>query len=438
MDIRELINQSPMGVRQWSIIAIALFLNALDGYDIVAMAFGSSAVTEAFDLSGIQLGWLLASALIGIGLGSMFLAPYADRFGRTRLITIALIIDFCGLVLTALAPNFILLVAFRVLTGIGVGGVLACVTVLVSEFSNLRYRGIAMAIYTGGYGFGAMFCGLIAAQLVPVYGWQAIFWSGAGLTAAGIVLTVAFVPESAEFLASRGRMDEVHDIAKRIGLEGPVSVQSRPVESASIKDLFSPTFLRTSLQLWAAFSLIMFAYYFTSQWTPKLLQEEGLSAQQGILGGIMLSLGGTIGALVYGLLTTRIDARRLLIIFGLGSAGVLVGFIMSSDFPTLMFILGIGVGLMLNACICGLYTVTPESYPSALRTTGTGTAIGIARMGSTLAPILAGYLFDAGWTPLGLYGLASAAALAAALSLIGLKAYSSTVIKSPHTPATVS
>ncbi|MDN6551445.1 MAG: MFS transporter [Corynebacterium flavescens] len=434
MDIRELINHSPMSARQWSIVAIALFLNALDGYDIVAMAFGSSAVTEAFELSGVQLGWLLTSALIGIGLGSVFLAPYADRFGRTKLITIALVIDLCGLILTALAPNFALLLLFRILTGIGVGGVLVCVTVLVSEFSNLRFRGLAMALYTGGYGFGAMFCGFVAARLGPVYGWQAIFWAGAALTVVGLGLTIFFVPESAEFLASRGRMDEVSAIAKRIGVQGSASFSPRPVEKATWKELVSPAFLRTSIQLWLAFSLIMFAYYFTSQWTPKLLQEEGLTAQQGILGGIMLSFGGTIGALVYGVLTTRIDARRLLIRFGLGSAGVLVGFIVSSSMPAVMFILGIGVGLMLNACIAGLYTVTPEAYPSVLRTTGTGAAIGIARMGSTLAPILAGYLLDAGWTPLGLYTLAGAAALIAAVSLIGLRAHGATLEETAPAP----
>lgn len=148
----------------------------------------------------------------------------------------------------------------------------------------------------------------------------------------------------------------------------------------------------------------------------------------------MLSFGGTIGALVYGVLTTRIDARRLLILFGLGSAGVLVGFIVSSSMPAVMFILGIGVGLMLNACIAGLYTVTPEAYPSALRTTGTGAAIGIARMGSTLAPILAGYLLDAGWTPLGLYTLAGAAALIAAVSLIGLRAHGATLEETAPAP----
>lgn len=423
MDIRELIDRSPMGARQWLIIAIALFLNTLDGYDMVAMAFGAGPVSEEFALSNSSLGWLLSAALIGIGLGSFFLAPLADRLGRTTLITVSLIIDLVGLVLTALAPTFSLLLFFRLITGIGVGGVLVCVTVLVSEYSNLRFRGLAVAIYASGYGLGASFCGVIASTFDS---WQPIFWVGATLTVVALILTVAVVPESADFLAARGRMDAVRTITAKLGLKSEVSVRPRTTHKASYKDLISPQFLRTSIKLWLAFSFIMFAYNFTSQWTPKLLTAEGLTAQQGIIGGIMLSFGGAIGAILFGLFTTRIDARPLLIAFCLVSSVVLVGFINSTAVPTLMFALGVGVGLSLNACISGLYTVTPEVYPSALRTTGTGAAIGIARVGATLAPILAGYLLETGWTPTGLYTLAGVTAVLAALSLIGVRAYTAT------------
>ena len=359
MDIRELIDRSPMGARQWLIIAIALFLNALDGYDMVAMAFGAGPVSEEFALSDSSLGWLLSAALIGIGLGSFFLAPLADRLGRTTLITVSLIIDLVGLVLTALAPTFSLLLIFRLITGIGVGGVLVCVTVLVSEYSNLRFRGLAVAIYASGYGLGASFCGVIASTFDS---WQPIFWVGATLTVVALILTVAVVPESADFLAARGRMDAVRTITAKLGLKSEVSVRPRTTHKASYKDLISPQFLRTSIKLWLAFSFIMFAYNFTSQWTPKLLTAEGLTAQQGIIGGIMLSFGGAIGAILFGLFTTRIDARPLLIAFCLVSSVVLVGFINSTAVPTLMFALGVGEALASTP-------VSPASIPSPRRPT---------------------------------------------------------------------
>lgn len=436
MDIRALIDQSRMTGYQWTIIAIALFINALDGYDMVAMAFASTAVTEQYGLSASQLGWLLSSALIGIGLGSLFLGPLADRFGRRFLITLSLSIDLLGLVITALSPNFGILLLARVLTGIGVGGILAGITVLVSEYSNLRFRGLAMAIYACGYGLGASLCGVIAGKYIPTQGWEIIFWVGAALTLVSLILTVIFVPESPEFLASRGRMDKVRDVAARLGLGRDVTVTERPAApKARFADLLTPKLRATTIRIWIGFSLIMFAFTFASQWTPKLLTDAGLTAEQGILGGIMLSFGGTIGAIIFGVITTKIDARPLLVGFSLASAAILVGFIFATSTPALMFALGVGVGMFLNACITGLYTVTPEAYPSIIRTTGVGTTLAVGRAGAILSPVLAGYLLDAGWSPTALYTGAAVAVVGAAIALLGVKAYAARVVE--HQPEAV-
>ena len=126
----------------------------------------------------------------------------------------------------------------------------------------------------------------------------------------------------------------------------------------------------------------------------------------------MLSIGGTIGALIFGFLTTKIDARPLLIVSCLVAPPACSWGSFLHVRPDPDVLPGRRRGpLTLNACITGLYTVAPESYPSALRTTGTGAAIGIARVGATLAPILTGYLLSSGWTPTGLYTLAGATAL---------------------------
>lgn len=429
MDIRKLIDTTRMSAYQWFIIGLASFLNALDGYDLVAMAFTSSAVSEEFNLTGAPLGWLLSAALIGIGLGSLFLAPLADRYGRRTLILVALAIDLLGLTMSALADSFTELLIWRVITGIGVGGILACVTVVVAEFSNLRFRGLAISIYSAGYGLGASLCGVLAAQYIPVYGWRSIFAIGAALTAASLVLTFFALPESVDYLRNRGQHDKVRAVARRIGKTGEFEVHQAGVEkqSASIAELFRGPFRATTIKLWIAFSLITAGFQFANQWTPKLLTEYGLSAQQGIIGGIMLSFGGTLGSLLFGSLTTRIDARRVLTAFTLLSAVVLVGFVTAAAWPTLMFALGVGVGMLLNGCVTGMYTVTPQAYPALLRTTGVGSAIGIARGGAVLAPIVVGYLLDAGWSPTALYSAAAVIVGVTALVLIGVREYTAPV-----------
>ena len=431
MDIRHLIDTTRMSTYQWFIIGLASFLNALDGYDLVAMAFTSSAVSEEFALTGAPLGWLLSAALIGIGLGSLFLAPLADRYGRKTLILAALAIDLLGLTMSALADSFTELLLWRVVTGIGVGGILACVTVVVSEFSNLRFRGLAISIYSAGYGLGASLCGVLAAQFIPVYGWRSIFVVGAALTAASLVLTAFALPESVDYLRGRGEQAKVRVVARHIGKTGEFEVREAGVEkqSASIAELFRGPLRATTIKLWIAFSLITAGFQFANQWTPKLLTEYGLSAQQGIIGGIMLSFGGTIGSLLFGSLTTRIDARRVLTAFTLLSAVVLVGFVSAAAWPTLMFALGVGVGMLLNGCVTGMYTVTPQAYPAALRTTGVGSAIGIARGGAVLAPIVVGYLLDAGWSPTALYSAAAVLVGVTALVLVGVREYTAPVVE---------
>ncbi|HZK31928.1 MAG TPA: MFS transporter, partial [Corynebacterium sp.] len=188
-----------------------------------------------------------------------------------------------------------------------------------------------------------------------------------------------------------------------------------------LREIFSAPFLATTIKIWVAFSLINFAFNFANQWTPRLLTESGLSAQQGIIGGIMLSFGGTIGSLLYGALTTRTDARRLLILFSFGSAVVLVGFIGTTSLPGLMFAFGVAVGMLLNGCVTGLYTITPAAYPSEVRATGVGAAIGVSRIGAVGAPIIIGYLNEAGWTPAALYSFAAGVTILAGLVLLALR-----------------
>lgn len=434
VDIRQLIDTTRMGGYQWLIIGLAAFLNALDGYDLVAMAFTAQPVSDEFGLSGSQLGWLLAAALIGIGLGALILSPLADRYGRRRLIIVATTIDLIGLTCSAFADSYTELMAFRIITGIGVGGILSCVTVVVSEFSNRRFRGLAMSIYSAGYGLGASLCGILAAQTIPTGGWRAVYFTGAGLTLLALALTIALLPESVDHLRARGEHDKVRTIARRLGKDAadPAtdSTDTAPATPAGAADaaprvrlstLLGGGYRGTTLKLWAAFSLVTFGFTFANQWTPSLLAESGLSAQQGVIGGIMLSFGGTIGSLLYGALTTRFTPQRLLIAFSLLSSVVMIVFITSTTVPTVMFAAGVGVGMLLNGCVTGMYTVTPLAYPSLLRTTGVGSAIGVSRIGAVFAPIVVGYLVDAGWTPVALYLSAAAIVSLAAVALIGVR-----------------
>ncbi|GGG69746.1 major facilitator superfamily permease [Kocuria dechangensis] len=436
MDIRHQIDASKMSSYQWLIIGVATFLNALDGYDVLAMAFTATSVTQEFGLSGAQLGWLLSAGLIGMAVGSLVLGPFADRYGRRNILVLALAVNALGLFLSTTAGSAFELGLWRVVTGLGVGGILASATVLTSEYANARRRGMAVSIFTAGYGVGATLGGMGATQLIPAFGWRSVFLTGGLLTLVAIALVLAVLPESVDYLRTRrpeNAVAKLNRIARRIGLDGDVELGPAPVstgkEQSSVGQLLNSRYRTASILLWISFFVIMFGFYFANSWTPRLLVESGMTEQQGIIGGLMLTMGGTFGSLLYGVLTTRWDARLTLIVFTLLSAVTLVLFITTTSIPALAFSSGVVVGMLINGCIAGLYTVAPMTYEPGIRTTGVGWGIGVGRAGAILAPIVVGALLDSGWSPTQLYiGVAVVVALAA-LALLRLRPYEEPAVR---------
>lgn len=439
LSIREHIDTRPMGFHQWLIVALATLLMGLDGYDVQAMAFTANAVTNDFGLTSTELGLLLAGGLIGMALGAAFVGPFADRFGRRKMLLIALIINCAGLFLSATASSMSELMLWRVLTGLGVGGILASGTVLVSEYSNRKYRGLALSIYAAGYPVIASIGGMLSIPLIQNFGWQSVFLLGGILTVVSIVLVWAKMPESLDFLAVKSLREgseaprrEAAEIALRLGLDqtAPLTHEAEQQTSPAQGDgghgnsylaLFSPANLRNTLMLWAVFFIIMFGFYFANTWTPQLLTQVGFTAEEGIIGGVMLMLGGTVGAVLYGVFTARWDARKVLAVFACISAVMFVVFISSTSVYALALVTGVGLGMIINGCISGLYTLAPMTYSPRLRSTGVGAALGVGRCGAILAPIIVGSLLDVGWTPAALYTGAGFVVLLAAGAALTLR-----------------
>jgi len=313
-----------------------------------------------------------------------------------------------------------------VVTGLGVGGILACTNVIASEYSSDRWRGLSIGIYTAGYGVGATLGGMAAVSLQGSYGWRSVFVFGGIATAAALVLLAVLLPESVDFLLTRrprNVVDRLNRIARRIGQ--PAITALADIQGAAgpargrnkVGDLLAPANRRTTLLIWLAFFATMFGFYFVNSWTPRLLVEAGMTAEQGVVGGLMLTLGGTFGSILYGVLATKWSSRGVFICFAVLSAVAMVLFINSAGILMLAFIAGVGVGMLINGCIAGLYTVTPALYGTETRSTGVGWAIGIGRIGAIVAPMITGSLLDANWSPVQLYLGVGAVVLVAAVAV---------------------
>lgn len=409
LSLREKIEQSPMSGYQWLIVVMAAIMNLLDGFDVLALAFTATAIRGEFNLSGIELGYLLSAGLFGMTAGSLFLAPLADKIGRRPLLLISVFLSAVGMLGSAFIAQYEMLGFWRVITGLGVGGILVGTNVITSEYSSKKWRSFAISVYAAGFGIGAVLGGMFSVMLQSEYGWRSVFLAGAILTALCFLILLIWLPESIDFLTNkqpRNAEIRLNMIAQKIGLGEGWGLPSKIEKTKTklpITQLFSEKYLRSTLLIWTSFFAIMFSFYFVSSWTPALLKEAGMTTEQSVSVGMMISLGGTCGALIYGLLASRWTARSVLILFTLLSSASVMLFIGSASILWLAMVFGILVGALMNGCISGLYTLNPLTYDADIRGTGVGWSIGVGRIGAILAPTVAGKLLDSGWEKQNLY-----------------------------------
>jgi benzoate transport len=424
-DLQRKLAQGPITAFQLTVIALCVGLNMLDGFDVLAMSFAASGVKADWHLPDSQLGALLSAGLVGMGLGSLTLGPCADRWGRRIIVLLSVALAGLGMLASAFARDYAELLCLRVLTGIGIGGTIASVAVIVSEYAPDKLRGTALAIYATGYSIGATIGGALAAYAIPRYGWRAAFVIGGTLSLLMLPLAIAKLPESLDFLLTRrppSGLRRVNAVLKGMGqpsvtvLAEPLAVSNQSGQAslgAQLRLLMKPS----TLLVWTLFFCTMAGFYFILSWTPRLLNAAGLSAGQGMTGGVLLNLGGIAGCGLFALAAARADTHRLLLGALIGSALLIVVFGLAISRLNIALWTALLLGVIANAAMAGLYAVGPPLYPTAVRTTGMGWAIGIGRFGAILAPLASGALLDHGWLPAQLYFFFSAPFIVAAIAI---------------------
>lgn len=423
MDLRHKIAESPMSTQQWLVVALAVLLNMLDGFDVLAVAFTAKSIRSELGLSGAQIGTLMSAGFLGMTAGSWLLGPMADKYGRRPLLLLSTALAATGMLMMYFAHTIESMAVSRVITGLGVGGILPCTNVIVSEYANKKWRGLAIAIYAAGFGVGAMLGGVAAVMLQAEYGWRAVFMTGAMATGLAMVVLYVWLPESVDFLMTKRPAHakaRLNVIAAKIGLVGdwdlPESTSSTQPK-ASFWRLFEATQIRNTLLIWLAFVSVMASFYFISSWTPTLLEDAGMAKEKSQTVGMGISIGGTLGSLVFGFLASRWDARRVLLWFTLFSVVAVCVFVPAASVLSLALGLAVLLGALINGCIAGLYTLNPTLYATDFRSTGVSMAIGVGRLGSIVSPLLGGVLLDAGWQKNQLY---YAVAVVLLLAMVGV------------------
>jgi len=407
--VQEQIDDTPMSGFQVLAVSVCLAINMLDGYDVLVMAFAAPFVAEEWSLSDTVTGLLLSSGLVGMALGSLFLAPLADVYGRRRMTLWSLAAVTAGMLASALAADHTQLITLRFLTGIGIGAMLASLTVFVSEYSSRRRRTFSLIVLQAGFPAGALLWGLVAVPIILGYGWRWAFVFGGVLSGLMIPVALAALPESLDYLITSRppkALEKVNRVLKQMG-KVPVKELGtggqRRAQRARLGSLFQQGRARNTLLIWVCFFCTLLVFYFFMSWTPKLLIDAGLSEEVGLSGGIILNAGAIVGGIVLGLLASRIRLNWLQSGYALLGGGLLIAFGLYSGVLSAALILAFLVGFFGTGCIMGAYAAVPQLYPTEVRTTGTGMAIGLGRWGGVASPTVAGLLLDAGWNSAELY-----------------------------------
>lgn len=416
---RELIDNRPMSAFQWGVVAIMIGLNALDGFDV--LSFASLGIAAEWGGDRAALGLVLSMELIGMAVGSVLLGRLADRTGRRATILSCLGMMTVGMFGAASAPGVEALSLWRLLTGVGIGGMLAATNAAVAEASNAPRRPLAVVLMAAGYPAGTVIGGSIATSLLVGHDWRAIFIFGGIVTLAFVPLVMWRAPESIAFLMRKRPHDALGRINATLARMGHDRIAALPAPQATARhipftDLFSRARRRTTALLTTAYLAHVMTFYFVLKWIPKIVTDMGFapSAAGGVL--VWASMGGLAGSILFGLLTARMKLTTLTIGAMLASVLLVTLFGQGArDLPTLSAIAALA-GFATNAGVVGLYALAAARFPTELRATATGFVIGVGRGGSALAPALAGLLFEAG------YGLSAVAALMGLGSLIAAAA----------------
>jgi len=391
-----------MSAMQVLIIGITVALNALDGFDVASISFAGPGIRREWGIDQGALGIVLSMEVVGMALGSLCLGGVADKVGRRRTILGCTAVMALGMFMVPTTHGLVTLSIWRVITGLGIGGMLAVTNAVSAEFSSTKRRNLSVTSMACGYPLGAVVGGTIAQRLLAIYGWRSVFYLGAISTVTLIPVVLVFVPESVQWLTQKRPAGALENINKTLRRFGHKAIASLPAlgpaaRALSIGDIFKPGLAHVTVLVTLAYFFHITTFYFIIKWTPNIVFDFGFpqSSAAGVL--VWANVGGLFGGLVFAALTQKFALRPLTI------ASMVIGTVMVSlfgvtphDLAKLSLVCAVAE-FFINGAIVGMYALFAQAFPTHVRAFGSGFAIGLGRGGSFLAPIIAGFLFQAGF-----------------------------------------
>lgn len=385
LDVRQLIDQQPIGRYQKWVVFLGFLIIALDGLDVAIIGFIAPQLKSDWGLDAQSLGPVLSAALIGLALGALIAGPLADRYGRKAVLLCSVLLFGLWTLVSAFSPNLEALVALRFLTGLGLGAAMPNASTLVSEYAPARSRSLLITLAFCGFSLGAAAGGFVSAWMIPNLGWRSVLALGGVLPLMVLPLLYWRLPESVTFLVSKGAdRKRILAIVRRLAPEH-VNADTNFVlpgkdqaAGGAIGTILSARYRFGTCMLWGGYVLALFLVYLFSGWLPTLVKEGG---------------GFSVGWAM-----DRYPAQRVLVLTFLFSGAVIfaIGQV-AADFAWLCAVAS-AVGFGLNGASVGMNALAAAFYPTEARATGASWMSGIGRLGAILSAFAGAQMLALGWS----------------------------------------
>src|SRR5215475_10261794 len=403
------------------IVGIATFF---DAYTVLTIAFAMPQLVAEWKLTPAQVGMIISAGYVGQLFGAVIFGSLAEKFGRLKILFFTIVLFVSMDISCLFAWSGASMMAFRFLQGVGTGGEVPVASACINEFIGAEKRGRFFLLYEVIFPIGLMFAGMAGYFLVPIYGWKAMFIVGLVPS----VLTIPlrwFMPESPRWLASKGRFAEANAVVKLledgatrrgIVLRDPVvrPLDAKAAARSDWRELFKGIYLERTLMIWGLWVCVYMINNGLITWLPTLYtQVFHLPRPTSLAYGWITSGVGVVASIACALFIDKVGRKRwystafliatvpLLTLAGLGATSAIQVLI----FATAAY-------AVLQTIAFSLYLYSAELYPTRLRAVGTGMGSAWLRAGSSIGPLLVGWI-------VGDFGIQYVFAAFAAVALIG-------------------
>ncbi|WP_077488165.1 MFS transporter [Sinomonas mesophila] len=373
-----------------------------EGYDVGVLGAVLPSLAEYGDwsLTPLQLGGLGSYALVGMLIGAMCIGTLSDLFGRRRMLAVSMIIFTLTQLGAALAPTPEVFGLFRLLGGLGMGGIIPVAAALTIEYSAPAKRSFNYGLMYSGYSLGIVVSALCALSFLPTLGWRWVIGFGA-VPIVILPLIMALVPESLEYLVSKGRKEKAQALAGRLGIAPFVAEDWAPAPDAGkaagatwksvLTTMFSRRYGVATVCFWVSLFCGLLLVYGLNTWLPAIMKKAGYDLGSSLTFLLVFSLASAVGGLVIGRIADRYGKKLVLVLFyALGAVGILLLMFPGSLLVNYLFVAVAGVGSISTSLV--LTGWVADYYPAHSRGTATGWALSFARVGAIAGPMIGGVI----------------------------------------------